>query len=136
MHCVEFGCGGSTLFISKRCEKLLSMDNNLDWIYKVQQALSEQRIYNANLLPVKDIKECGLYVGKQHFDLALVDCCDLDRVALVKWMKDVSDVIVLDNYDSPYARGTDIFFDSTWKIESFDDCHWVGKGTKIYSKKC
>lgn len=134
MHVIEFGCGGSTIFLARLCATVYSIDNNIEWIVKTDLALHAAGLSNADLYTAKALPD-ALASFNRTYDVAFVDCCDMDRYQIVKHMVSRSKIIVVDNYDAEYVGNTDALFDATWQILTYDDLHWVGKGTKIYFKK-
>jgi hypothetical protein len=133
---VEFGCGGSTLFFASRCRSLITIDNNNAWLSKVQTIVDRTGLKNVSIHSVTSIDDCKFIVNSyaRHIDVALIDCCDLSRYELTKFMIDKTNVIVVDNYSCDYVGDTDKLFSPEWTILKYDDLHWAGSGTKIYLK--
>ena len=46
---LEYGCGGSTTIFPKYVKEYYSIEHNLDWFWKVQQELYDDKTYNVNL---------------------------------------------------------------------------------------
>ena len=46
---LEFGCGGSTTIFPKYVKDYYSIEHNLDWYWRVQEELIEDKIENVNL---------------------------------------------------------------------------------------
>ena len=133
MSAIEFGCGGSTIFLSRFCKSVFTMDNNSQWVTNTRQAIFNLNIINVELEYVTSLEEC-LSFFNHKYDIAFIDCCDLNRYELVKHARNQSNIIVVDNYDADYVGDTDALFNADWQIFRYDDLHWVGRGTKIYQK--
>jgi hypothetical protein len=135
MSAIEFGCGGSTIFLAQRCDHVISMDNNKSWTVKTRQALIDKKLSNASVYDVTCVAECKNLINRK-FTLAFIDCCDISRVDAAEYMSTRADLVLIDNYDAEYSRGTDIYYPSSdWSTLCFDDVHWVGRGTKIYVRR-
>ena len=130
MSAVDYGTGGSTLFLARRCDHVISMDNNPRWIINTREALKAKSLLNASVYDVSCIEECKSLVNR-HFDVALIDCCNISRYDLAVYMKDRADIVVIDNYSADYVGNTDAVY-AGWNVERYDDVHWQGSGTKIY----
>jgi hypothetical protein len=46
---LEYGCGGSTTIFPKHVKKFYSIEHNLDWYWKVQQELYDDKLENAEI---------------------------------------------------------------------------------------
>jgi len=134
---VEFGCGGSTIFFATRCRQLVTMDNNRNWLFKTHEIVKSKNLINVTMHAVNSLDECKTVFNSyfQAVDIALVDCCDISRYELTKFMVDKARIIVVDNYSADYVGDTDKLFGPEWTIDKYDDLHWAGSGTKIYRKK-
>lgn len=49
MAVYEYGSGGSTLYFSKRCARVISIEDKLEWYERVGQILRERNMTNADL---------------------------------------------------------------------------------------
>ena len=47
----EWGSGGSTIFLAARCKEVTSIEDNPEWVDKVEKALKKRDLANARLLP-------------------------------------------------------------------------------------
>lgn len=134
---LEFGCGGSTLFWSRRCGSVKSLDLSADWVERVRRALPADS--NVELV-CGDRYELAKVVRNTpdgYYDLALVDigphCRDRLMMARECGSKiRVGGYLVVDNYDSRFIRRFDY---SGWDVYVFDDMTYAGRGTKIGVKK-
>jgi len=134
MDAVEYGCGGSTIFLARRCRSVITLDNNSKWMEQVREALVKKGIQNVSLHTVNSLKDCHAIVDK-HVDVAFIDCCGIPRSDLAEYMQTRADIVVIDNYSESYAADTDRFYDRrTWMVQRYDDPHWTGSGTKIYQR--
>jgi hypothetical protein len=106
------------------------MDNNPRWIINTKEALRAKSLMNASVYDVSCIEECKNLVNR-HFDVALIDCCDISRYDLAVYMRERADIVVIDNYAADYVGNTDAVY-AGWNVERYDDVHWQGSGTKIY----
>jgi len=124
---LEFGSGGSTLFFADRCSYVLSFETLRPWYEKMKEIVP----VHVDLKFVSNINEIK---ADAIFDLALVDICnisrpDLMKFAMTKFRNNRSlKLLVIDNYDADYCKG----IDSSLLHKDFDDCHWAGKGTRVY----
>ena len=68
---LEFGCGGSTIEANKYCDKIISIDNCLEWINKVKD----------NAIDVKRIEFNYINMPIQHNNWGhpTLDCPDEDK---------------------------------------------------------
>lgn len=131
---LEIGCGGSTVFFSRRAKSVLSLETDRNWFIK----LKEQGLENVTL--VHGNQESFLWLletlNDNYFDLVLVDPGpDIqDRSVLAK--ASLSKIknggcLVLDNYNKYGLRN---FRLRRWKTLTFDELKYGGRGTKIYVK--
>ena len=125
---LESGCGGSTIFFSKRCKAVLSLEHDLKWIESVQKRLLELRMHN-----VLFDEYSLLRMLNTAFDIVLVDgganwqirqrLLDLSipRVKQGGWL-------IIDNYEH-------VSFDPIgWDVYTFDMFRYSGRGTKLCKK--
>lgn len=122
---LEFGAGGSTLYFSDHCRSLVTWEDNVGWMNKIKPMIRhpDRVSINTDLAKV-------LNIGRT-FDIVLVDSEGIrtDRQAIslrALPMVDVGGWFILDNYGrykTDFLKG--------WKIETFDDPHWSGRGTLI-----
>jgi len=50
MSVFEYGAGGSTIFLSRRVNKLVSIEDNKDWYDKISRVLSTEKISNCKYI--------------------------------------------------------------------------------------
>jgi len=134
---LEFGCGGSTLFFSRRCKEVLSFETNSEWGARVQNDISEKQINNVDLHLVSSLEQCVDIIGERQFDLVLVDCDDIRRLDLTKTVKAhvaAGGLLVIDNYDHFGCEHLDVSYFCGWGLATFDDPYWLGRGTRIFSR--
>jgi predicted O-methyltransferase YrrM len=98
---IEFGSGLSTVWFSRRCHKVVSVEDCEEWYDKVKQDLSRHEITNVDYLfkTKNDYSSLPEYADEQ-FDLILVDGSDRGKCAAtaVKRLKP-GGYIYLDNSD-------------------------------------
>ena len=141
MSVLEFGCGGSTLFFSKRVSHVTSVENNKDWFCKILE-LSENK-KNITMVYSRDGKHLFENILKGKFDCILIDSGKnfIRRKTILKKCISIltgPKIIVIDNYNSvklyPGFRKEKDFGMSGFKQKTFNDRQWKGSGTKILYK--
>lgn len=65
MSVFEYGSGGSTLFISNRVSKLVSVEHDKGWYEQVSIMLSKERIYNCEYILREPKKSVELIISTQ-----------------------------------------------------------------------
>jgi len=78
---LEYGCGGSTTIFPKYVKKYYSIEHNLDWYWKVQEEIIEDKLDNVNVhlcdipkgVPTKreefwDMYDENLLYASEHLD--------------------------------------------------------------------
>lgn len=94
---LEWGCGNSTLFFSKRCQSITSIEHNKDWYQKIKKSLPT----NAQLIFAEEDKYATTPFNLNSlFDLIIVDGikrfeCLKSAVKLIE----KTGVIIFDNSD-------------------------------------
>ena len=48
--CFEWGSGGSTLFLAKKCKRITTIENDIQWHNKLKKELKKNHFENVNLL--------------------------------------------------------------------------------------
>lgn len=77
----EWGSGGSTLFLSKYSEEVISIENNEKWLRETKKKLDLNKIKNVSLLKKSlnlssenHFRECNYFKAlSNHFDLIVID---------------------------------------------------------------
>ena len=133
---LELGCGGSTLFFSRRCAEVLSLDVDENWIEKTKNALPSPSNVEFVHGRKRELLEYVKRLPDYYFNVALVDISSDCRFRL-KMIQPTIDklaeggIVIIDNYDNRHLRpfnyeGLDVY--------TFDDMHYAGKGTRICVK--
>ncbi len=133
---LEFGAGGSTIFFSRRCRSVKTLDLDQGWVEKVEDALPKPS--NVTLL-CKDIEGTLLFIKNEppdSYDIILVDNgsyrCRKMILGVILPLLRVGGYLVLDNYTQRHLR----HFQPPpgWDMYTFDDIRYRGTGTKIYKR--
>lgn len=133
---LEFGCGGSTIFFSRRCKSVKSMESNEVWADKVRGTLSASS--NVEIICCDFAHALATVKAEptEYYDLILVDS-DTACTSRLQFMIDASPklkvggYLILDNYDHRKIRG----FDYTgWNVFTYDGIRHSGRGTRICIK--
>jgi len=132
---IEYGAGGSTLFFARRAKHVTSFESSSEWATKVMAEAEKKGIKNIEMHVTPTTYDCPDLSGRQ-FDVALIDCCEIDRrVALKSALRLLrpGSILAIDNYDAIYCLGIDEILANYHKQQNFDDLHWwgAGKGTKV-----
>ena len=128
---LEIGCGGSTVFYSKFCSTIYSLESSAVWAEHVKTKTS------ASIKVLENTEKTLAFINllnNNYFDLISVDGARIiSRLAVTKAViPKVKTWLLLDNYD---ANGSENFkAPEKWKCYTFDDMHWQGKGTKILQR--
>lgn len=77
----EWGSGGSTVFLSKYCQQLISVENDEEWMGKTKKKLESKRIENVtlvkktlNLTNENQFKDCGYFKAlSENFNFIVID---------------------------------------------------------------
>jgi len=80
----EWGSGGSTLFLAKRTNKVVAVENNPDWFERVQSSIKKFRITNVQI---------------SHQEIDLVDSDAFMRSPYANYISGSFDIIVIDGED-------------------------------------
>ncbi len=148
MRVLEFGCGGSTLFFSKRCKSVVSYESDKGWFDKISKIIKSRRIKNVNLMYFKNREDLQSKFLKGEYDCILIDNAwkIVNRDILLKMcMPITSKLLILDNYSSvvgfplSHMLSVDEFLLmyslEGYKAETYDSKIWGGGGTRIYIRK-
>lgn len=149
-NAIEFGSGGSTLFLADRCKSVLSIEHNEAWKTKVEEHLKPQD--NVKIKILKDHEYSGFLNNLNYdFDVAFVDNawkhCRRDFIfkKIAPKIKDKKQgIVIFDNYGSPgcfpelYDKTAqeiiDEYLGKGWIGEDYDSIFWGGLGTRIFHK--
>lgn len=134
---LEFGAGGSTIFFSRRCRTVKSLESNTEWIALVKKYLSDPSNVDIQYSAIENTLEVISKEPKDHYDLILVDngpnYQDRKRI-----LDDVPPLVkkggylVLDNYTQRLLRKFKPPIG--WDCYTFDDIRYHGTGTRIYKR--
>lgn len=80
----EWGSGGSTLFLAKRTNKVMAVENNPDWIEKVQSSIKKSGINNVQI---------------SHQEINLGNLNEFIRSPYANYISGNFDIIVIDGED-------------------------------------
>jgi hypothetical protein len=131
---LEFGCGGSTVFFSRRAKSVLSLETDRGWFLKLkEQGLENVTLIHGNQDSFLSILET---LNDNYFDLVLVDPSSaipdrsiLTKASIPKLKK--GGYLVLDNYTKYGLSDVKL---RRWKILTFDELKYSGRGTRICVK--
>lgn len=101
----EYGSGGSTIFISKRVAKLISIEHNRNWYKEVSKILCNQRISNCNYFLIQPEKNT---VNKITHKFEDTDCSKHKGLNFEKYVKSI------ENY--PNANFDLVFIDGGARV--------------------
>ena len=149
---IEFGSGGSTLFLARRCKSVLSFENARVWRDKIDKVLEEKSITNVVIRGYETYERLkGLIeeVEDGRFNCALIDnkwkimSRDEALDIMIPKMAEKA-ILVLDNYASEASfpdsynltinEFIDKKLDSSWIGEEFNSSYWGGLGTRIFHR--
>ena len=134
---LEFGCGGSTVFWARNCNFVTSFDTSQEWVDKIKKVHPE--LENISLVCTNEngMLDALRSIPDNAFDILLIDTdpSETDRVKLAyasipKLKK--NGFLVLDNY---LDHGLADFDYTGWKILTFDDINYAGRGTRVCVKR-
>lgn len=135
---LEMGSGGSTVFFSKRAQRVISIEPNGDWFKRVSSELAINGKSNVEYHFIEDklrIMEFISLLPDKSFDIMLADFPGgLDkggylRTALPKLKTD--GYLIIDNYFMPdYVKLEELYLPG-WRCEDYNNPHWWGSGTRI-----
>jgi hypothetical protein len=145
---VEFGCGGSTLFLSDRCKSVLSFEQRSQWKSKIESKTSN----NVRIKLAETEQEIFKCISElEDFDVAFIDNDwkfarrdDIFERVAPKIKNKKQGIVVFDNYGSPgcfpklYNKTPqeviDEYLGEGWVGEDYDSIFWGGLGTRIFHK--
>lgn len=118
----EYGCGYSTLFWSKRCKNVYSVDNDQIWLDKISTILSKNNNIKFFFKDLNDTYVETINEIDQSFDVIVIDgrnrvkCC---RAAVKKLTE--QGIIILDNSQrTEYKDGVDFIRSQGFKELQFE----------------
>lgn len=139
---LELGSGGSTIFFARRSALVKSYEHDANWASVVKGKLVSENRTNTDIV-VGNIETLAGLVKKEpdeYYDWVLVDSGYFHRKGysyrLALMRESVPKLksggyMIVDNYDQRQLRA----FDYTgWKVFTFDDMNYRGKGTLICIK--
>lgn len=103
---IEFGSGGSTVWLAKRCASVLSVEDDLEWSARTKARLETAGLTNAT---VKFAQGADYYnvseLSDRRFDLAIIDGSHRYRcVESVLPLMKTGSIVYLDNSDADKDR--------------------------------
>lgn len=127
---LELGAGGSTLFFSRRCGSVKSYEPNAFWKDQVKEKLGESSNVTFVHGSVKDLVSALLLEEDESYDLVLVDSNveKLRMLQIAAYKVKIGGYLVVDNYNTPDMR---LFNYRAWKVFTYDQFRYAGKGTRI-----
>lgn len=123
---LELGSGRSTAWLARRCGRLISFEDNLDWHGLVAKRIADEGLANAELrlLPVERFAEAAAALPDESLDLVLVDFLESpaitrnDAVEVLRAKVRPGGLLVLDDSDRPgYARSYELL--AGWRERRF-----------------
>jgi hypothetical protein len=102
MRILEFGCGGSTIFLYNRVGQVISFEDNADWAAKTSEQIQSGF---SKIFYIDNISDFSSYSNKIEgkFDILIIDNlgnrmdCAINNI---KYLKD-DGVVIWDNTDGP-----------------------------------
>jgi len=94
MTVVEYGSGGSTVFVSKRVKKLISIEHDEGWYGKVSNVLSKERILNCRYIlcePRKKVSRDMIPYGFTSYTSTSMEYADMSFESYVKSIEQYPD---------------------------------------------
>lgn len=155
---LEIGSGGSTLFFSRRCKDVVTIETQWDWAESVSAVISQKEIKNVTMLratgggtgsQTEDARFLIQSLPKNVFTVLSVDpVSGINRSVLLRQALDICRetvrIVVLDNYADEsllpehWNKSSEEMIQiisggkSCWRCETYDDRRWFGNGTRIY----
>jgi predicted O-methyltransferase YrrM len=142
MSVLELGSGGSTLFFANHCRIVFSIETDQKWEKKMQEHI---RAYNNAQVAFRTQETAIITMNsfqKGEFDVVLIDTGWIngevrhkpDRLKLALAAAPLvrkGGYLILDNYEK---YGLSKFPTAGWKVYTFDDFGYSGRGTRILKK--
>jgi hypothetical protein len=145
---LEMGTGGSTIFLSRRCKKVIAVETNYEWYQKLLKKIKELGLTNIDLVYLNKQAELEKFIinCEENITVFSVDTVhgynrskQLDCFLKINQIKNLLRVLILDNYGAPelfpdHFENPEILPKSSgWECFTFNDPRWCGHGTRIYS---
>lgn len=145
---LEMGTGGSTIFLSRRCKKVIAVETNFEWYQEVYKKIGVLGLTNVHLvyLPTQEKLENFILNCEENITVFSVDTVhgynrsrQLDCFLKINRKKNLLRLLILDNYGAPelfpdHFEHPEILPKSYgWDCFTFNDPHWYGCGTRLYS---
>ena len=132
---LEFGSGGSTVFFSRRCETVKTVDTNPLWTERVKSVLPNPSNVELICASFDNTLEIAKSEPEEYYDLILVDS-DPDpsyrnRLLLMQVCTSkikMGGYLVIDNYDHRALKKFDY---SPFRVYTYDGIRHSGRGTRI-----
>jgi len=133
---LEFGCGGSTIFFSRRCNTVKSYEIDSEWVEKVKTALSDSLNVSFVCKEKEALIESIRTEQDERYDWLLSDIGSDYKFRLRVMNESIPKLkkggyMIVDNYQAHYIAR----FDYTgWDVYRFDDFGHHFTGTIICVK--
>ena len=133
---LEFGSGGSTIFFAKRCKLVKSYETNLLWYNKVKTIIDDYSNVSICFGNMNNFIE-SINNDNNLYDIVLIDSdeklTDRKQLANISLKKiNLYGFIIIDNY---LRWGMNRFKPKGFRMYTFDDIRWNGKGTRIFQRR-
>lgn len=131
---LEFGSGGSTIFFAKRCCSVLSYETNIEWYNKVKSITDTHHPNVILKYGNMDTFTNDINHDNNKYDVILIDSNEKDtnRKTLADLCVSKANLyIVVDNY---LRWGMNRFKPEGFRMYTFDDMRWNGRGTRIFQR--
>jgi hypothetical protein len=145
---LEMGTGGSTIFLSRRCKKVIAVETNVEWYHRMSQKIEELGLTNIHLVCLTNQDELEQFIlnCEENITVFSVDTVhgynrskQLDCFLKMNLKKNLLRLLILDNYGAPelfpdhFENHEVLPKSSGWDSFTFNDPHWCGYGTRLYS---
>lgn len=133
---LELGCGGSTIFWSKKCSSVKTYDPEPEWVNKVKDKLPKPSNVTWVVGNAEELVDAVKKEPNEYYDWLLVDISNSYRFRLRMANESVSKLkkggfLVVDNYAARFIHRFDY---TNWNVYTFDDMTYYGRGTRIAIK--
>lgn len=146
---LEVGSGGSTIFFTRRCKYVTSIETKFEWMQKVSASLVSKE-QTGNLFYIYMPEEDGICEVIRDMDTSNVTVFSVDTEGnynrskilnefLSKGVSAALRMLIVDNYAHeglfPDHWDKDNFMGDGWEVFTFTHDRWAGAGTRLYIKK-